>query len=107
MIGQRDRHIQGCFSCVFFMHDSEMSAMKTTFTAAAAKKNFPTLLHQVGESHLPVTIVGKKNNVVLVAEDDWRAIQETMYLCGIPGLRTSIVSGMREDPAHCVTKIEW
>jgi len=81
--------------------------MRTTFTASAAKKVFPALIHHVGESHFPVTLVGKKSNVVLVAEEDWRAIQDTIFLCRIPGMRKSIVSGLREDPAHCASEIAW
>ena len=51
-------------------------------------------MDEVGESHTPIEIHGKRSNAVLVSGDDWRAIQETLYLTAIPGMRESIVDGM-------------
>jgi antitoxin YefM len=59
-----------------------------------ARKRLFALVDEVAESHTPVEIHGKRSNAVLVSKDDWRAIQETLYLTAIPEMRESIVDGM-------------
>ena len=56
--------------------------------------------------HEPIHITGKRGNAVLVAEADWRAIQETLYLVSIPGMRESIRQGMEEQVANCSREID-
>ncbi len=51
------------------------------------------LIDETAASHEPILITGKRNNAVLIAEEDWRAINETMYLLGIPGMRESLIKG--------------
>ena len=67
----------------------------TTITATEARKSLYKLLDEVSESHEPVQITGKRGNAVLIAEDDWRAVQETLYLHSVPGMKESIVEGMK------------
>ncbi|HCO49268.1 MAG TPA: type II toxin-antitoxin system prevent-host-death family antitoxin, partial [Spirochaetaceae bacterium] len=67
-----------------------------SLTASAARSKLYRLIDQVNESHEPIMISGKRGNAVLVAEDDWKAIQETLYLISIPGMKKSIIDGMRE-----------
>jgi antitoxin YefM len=66
----------------------------TTFSASEARKRFYKLVDEVKETHEPVQIVGKRNSAILVSEEDWRAIQETLYLTSIPGMRESIQEGL-------------
>jgi prevent-host-death family protein len=66
----------------------------TTITATEARRLLYRLLDEVSESHEPVQITGRRGNAVLVAEDDWRAVQETLHLLSIPGMRESIRKGM-------------
>jgi len=66
----------------------------TTMSATEARKQLYKLLDDVSQSHEPVQITGKRGNAVLVSEDDWRAVQETLYLVSIPGVRESILEGM-------------
>ena len=66
----------------------------TTVTATEARKQLYKLLDDVSQSHEPVQITGKRGNAVLVSEDDWRAVQETLYLVSIPGMRESILDGL-------------
>jgi antitoxin YefM len=66
----------------------------TTFSASEARKRFYKLVDEVKETHEPVQIVGKRNSAILVSEEDWRAIQETLYLTSIPGMRKSIQEGL-------------
>jgi len=79
----------------------------TTLSATEARTNLYKLLNQVSETHEPVLITGKRGNAVLVAEEDWRAIEETLYLLGIPGMRESIIDGMATAVDECDTEIEW
>jgi prevent-host-death family protein len=64
--------------------------------ASEARSNLYRLIDEAAEHHEPVQITGKRNNAVLVGEDDWRAIQETLYLLSIPGMRESIRKGLKE-----------
>jgi antitoxin YefM len=72
-----------------------------------ARKNLSTLVEKLSDTHEPVHIAGKKNSAVLVAEDDWRSIEETLYLLSIPGMRDSIIKGMKEPIEKSTTKLEW
>ena len=65
-----------------------------TLTASEARANLYRLLDEAAASHEPVHITGKRNNVVLVSEEDWNAVQETLYLLSVPGMRESIREGM-------------
>jgi antitoxin YefM len=66
----------------------------TTITATEARRLLYKLLDDVSDSHEPVQITGRRGNAVLVSEDDWRAVQETLHLLSIPGMRESIREGM-------------
>ncbi len=79
----------------------------TTITATQARKQLYTLLDDVAESHAPVQIAGKRNTAVLIAEDDWRSIQETLYLTGIPGMRDSIRKGLDTPVEKCDEDLDW
>ena len=79
----------------------------TRMTATEARKLLYTLLDEVADSHEPVQIAGKRHSAVLVSEDDWRAIQETLYLTSIPGMRESIVKGLKTPVAKCKQEPDW
>ena len=79
----------------------------TTLTATEARKCLYSLVDEVAESHDPVQIVGKRNSAVLISEKDWRAIQETLYLTSIPGMRESIRDGLKIPLEECDEKLEW
>jgi prevent-host-death family protein len=79
----------------------------TTITATEARKRLYILLDEVADSHDPVQIAGKRNSAVLVSEDDWRAIQETLYLQAVPGMRESILEGMRTPVDECEEDLDW
>lgn len=68
----------------------------TTITASEARAGLYRLIDQAAESHKPVVISGKRANAVLVSEEDWNAIQETLYLWAVPGMRESIKDAMAE-----------
>ena len=79
----------------------------TILTATEARKQLYTLLDDVSESHSPIQIAGKRNSAVLVAEDDWRAIQETLHLHSMPGMRESIIEGLSTPVDECERDLDW
>ena len=79
----------------------------TTITATNARKTLYKLMADLAKSHAPIQITGKLGNAVLVSEDDWRAMQETLHLVAIPGMRKSIVKGMKTPVGKCVRKLDW
>jgi len=78
-----------------------------TITTTEAKKKLHELLDEVAESHEPVLIMGKRSNAILVSEEDWRAIEETMYLLSIPGMRESIVAGLNTPVEDLSDEAPW
>jgi antitoxin YefM len=79
----------------------------TSLTATEARKILYRLLDEVSESHEPVQITGKRGSAVLVGEDDWRAVQETLHLLSIPGMRESIREGMAAPLDELEEKPGW
>ena len=79
----------------------------TTITATHARTKLYTLMDELADSHQPIQITGKRSNAVLISEDDWRSIQETLYLTSIPGMKESIVKGMKTPADKCAKEIRW
>lgn len=79
----------------------------TTITASEARKQLYTLLDDVADSHEPIQIAGRRNSAVLLSEDDWRSIQETLYLTSIPDMRESILKGLKTPVDKCAKKLDW
>jgi PHD/YefM family antitoxin component YafN of YafNO toxin-antitoxin module len=65
-----------------------------SISATEARKNIYKLLDEISEANEPVQILGKRSNAFLVSEEDWRALQETVHLLSIPGMRESIREGL-------------
>ena len=78
-----------------------------TLTATEARKRLYTLVYDVADSHYPIQIVGKRNSAVLISEEDWRAIQETLYLSSIPEMRESIRKGLKTPVEKCEEDLDW
>jgi antitoxin YefM len=79
----------------------------TTLTATVARASLYKLLDQTAETHEPVQIMGKRHNAVLVSDEDWRSIQETLYLVSIPGMRESIRKGLKTPAGKLSKKLRW
>ena len=79
----------------------------TTLSASEARKRLYNLVDEVKETHRPVQIVGKRSSAVLVSEEDWNAIEETLYLTAIPGMRESIKKGLKTPVEKCGEKPGW
>lgn len=76
-------------------------------TVEAKNAKVTDLLAESEKSHEPIQIVGKKNVGVLISMDDWRAIQETLYLLSIPKMRESIIRGLKTPVEKTATKLRW
>jgi len=79
----------------------------TTLTVTKARTKLYHLLDEVHETHTPVYIVGKRNSGVLISEEDWRGIEETLYLSSIPNMRESIIEGLNTPINECLEDIRW
>ena len=79
----------------------------TTLTASVARAKLYRLLDEAAASHEPVQITGKRSNAILIAEEDWRSIQETLYLLSIPGMRDSIRKGLKTPVVKLSKKLHW
>ena len=78
-----------------------------TVTAEKAQAILDQLLREIATSHEPIQITGESSNGVLISEEDWRSIQETLYLLSIPGMRESIQEGLNTPIEECSKELEW
>jgi len=79
----------------------------TTLTASKARSKLYRLIDETALSHQPVIISGKRTQAVLLSADDWKAIQETLYLLSIPGMRESIRKGLKTPVEKCAKDVKW
>ncbi len=79
----------------------------TVLSASQARSQLYRLIDETAQSHKPITITGKRANAVLLAEEDWKAIEETLYLLSIPGMRASIQKGLKTPIQECSKEVRW
>ena len=79
----------------------------TSMSATEARKQLYKLLDDVAASHEPIEITGKRSSAVLVSEDDWRAVQETLHLLSVPGMRESVLEGLATPVEDLDDKLDW
>ncbi len=79
----------------------------TTFSATEARAKLYSLMDEAKDTHQPILITGKRGNTVLVSEEDWDAMQETLFLLSVPGMRESIRKGMEEGVDKCSGELDW
>ena len=79
----------------------------TTLSVTEARANLYKLIDDTSLNHEPVIITGKRGNVVLLAKDDWNAINETLHLLSVPGMRETILAGMQESIDGAATELDW
>ena len=78
-----------------------------SITVTDARKTLYKLINETADSHEPILISGKKVNAVLISEEDWNAVNETLHLLSIPGMRESIIEGLQTPLEDCDESIEW
>ncbi len=79
----------------------------TILNATEARSKLYSLIDEAAETHQPIVITGKRANAVLVSEDDWNAIAETLHLLSVPGMRESIKEGMSQNISECSKELDW
>jgi antitoxin YefM len=79
----------------------------TVLNASEARERLYRLIDEVARSHEPVHIAGKRAGAVLLSEEDWRSIQETLHLLSIPGMRESIRAGLKTPIDKCSKEPGW
>ena len=72
-----------------------------------ARDNLYRVVDEAAQTHEPIMITGKRGNAVIIGEDEWRAVEETLYLLSVPGMRESIVEGMKTPIKECKKTLEW
>lgn len=78
-----------------------------TLTASTARTTLYRLIDETATTHQPLIITGKRNNAVLVSLEDWSAIQETLFLLSVPGMRESIRKGMNTPVNELSSELDW
>ena len=79
----------------------------TSLNVTEARASLYKLIDETTASHQPIVITGKRGNAVLLSESDWNAINETLYLLSVPGMRESIIDGMQERLDGCANELDW
>ena len=81
--------------------------MTKVMTVSQARTNIYKIMDETAETHQPIMITGKRNNVVMLSEEDWNAIEETLFLNAIPGMASSIKEAMDAPNSEFSENIEW
>ena len=79
----------------------------TTYNVTEARTNLYKLIDETANTHQPIIIKGKRSYAVLLSEEDWSAINETLFLLAIPGMRESIREGMETDLKDTKKELDW
>jgi prevent-host-death family protein len=79
----------------------------TVLDATEARANLYSLIDETASTHQPIVITGKRTNAVLISEEDWNTISETLYLLSVPDMRKSIKEGLNENPVECSRELDW
>ena len=81
--------------------------MTKAMSASQVRANIYNIMYETAQSHEPILITGKRNNVIMISQEDWDAIQETLYLSSIPGMASSIEEAMKAPDSEFSEDIEW
>lgn len=79
----------------------------TTINATEARARLYSLIDEAAVTHRPIVITGKRYNAILLSEEDWSAINETIYLLSVPGMRESIKEGLKQNLDECSQELDW
>lgn len=80
-----------------------------TMTVTEARAQLFRLIDEVAMDHEPMLLTGKRNKAILISEADWRAIEETLALLSVPGLKKDLLDGARTPVENCVAEpdLDW
>jgi prevent-host-death family protein len=88
---------------IYYLRGNKMISV----TASEAQSRLYDLIEETWLSHKPLIISGKKLNAVLISEEDWESVQETLYLLSIPNMRESIREGLKTPVEECIKELDW
>lgn len=73
------------------------------------RKNAYNYVEQTIRHNEPLNITTKDGNAVLLSEEDYSGMMETLYLVSMPGMREKIMNGIAEPLSECVdeTAVVW
>lgn len=81
--------------------------MTKVMSASEVRANIYNIMDEAAQSHEPILITGKRNNVVMLSEEDWNAIEETLYLNSIPNMASSVQEAMKAPDSEFSEDIQW
>lgn len=81
--------------------------MTRVMSVSQVRADIYNVMDETAQSHEPVLITGKRNNVVMLSQEDWNAIEETLYLNSIPKMASSIQESMNASDEEFSEDIEW
>ena len=81
--------------------------MSKVINVSNARDNLYKLIDEAAQNHEPILIKGKRNSAVLLSEEDFKAIEETLYLLSVPGMRESIKEGLNTPVDECEEDLDW
>ncbi len=79
----------------------------TILNATEARSKLYSLIDEAASTHQPIIITGKRGNAVLVSEEDWNSIAETINLLSVPGMMESIKEGLNTPLSECDEGLDW
>jgi len=79
----------------------------TILNANEARSKLYGLIDETAQTHQPIVITGKRSNAILVSEEDWNSVSETLHLLSVPGMRESIQAGMNKPLSECSEELDW
>jgi antitoxin YefM len=89
------------------LHTMCLEAPMTTLKASDARSRLSRLIDQAASTHQPIMILGKRNNAVLISAEDWRSIEETLFLLSVLRMHASILEGKKTPLSRCLKKLKW
>lgn len=81
--------------------------LMTILNATEARSKLYSLIDETAKTHQPIVITGKRHNAILLSEEDWNAISESLHLMSIPGMGDSIKKGMKSPVSECAGELDW
>ncbi|MEA3554451.1 MAG: type II toxin-antitoxin system Phd/YefM family antitoxin [Campylobacterota bacterium] len=81
--------------------------MTKVMSVSQVRANIYNVMDETAQTHEPILITGKRNNVVMLSQEDWNAIEETLYLNSIPNMVSSIQDSMNAPDSEFSENIEW
>lgn len=81
--------------------------MKKVISDSQIREDIYNIMDEIAQTHEPILITGKRNNVIILSQEVWNAIEETLYLNSIPNMTSSIQESMKAKDSEFSKNIEW